>query len=759
MPLRGQPAAIKNGFPNLLIFVFFGLSWPFSANETLARIDLHETWEVVSRGKRKNVFKLFIRRRAAPPRCSQSYDLLDSQNRHTSYATAFSMPSFEPLSHLDSDGSIHRLPDSAWLPVLQHVCSFPPLVFQAISLNLIKNPNINSNLLFRADILYDSTKDELAALEPSQRAALQQYRLRDGAFPGFEVIRTLVRLMIPRNPQLDKPIAQTCQVLTSKRGREQEENLVVYVPHASRVEELPWYHPRVQSLAYLHTWRPQRTTPSTFTSEISCGDISLHYLLYPSESLPLSERLMRTGHHLLSTLHKHGQGELAGYKKRVHHDQLISQQRVQDTYTELKRKHAKRLCDNWVEQTEPSKHVFEDLGIAAFLIELWKDMYEEEDKGSSAEGGRHDSPVQKPKFPGFVDIGCGNGVLVDVLLREGYEGWGFDARRRKTWSTFEPSIQKNLKQLLLIPQPLFETHSPINDADGGILRQDLTLLKLNNKTKKCPKEAIWHNGIFPTGTFIISNHADELTPWTPLLASISSSPFLAIPCCSHNLSGARFRAPSVFNSYSADHHAPTFFAANVTRSKSVAIKIACTTLVESSPSSPLTPSPSSSRSSSFFSSSSLSYPSPQQQQHRSEEEEKKTPFDDDDDDKQNNPSRGDLKSLSQTARAKNPSAYASLCDWVSHLADSVGYVVEKEMLRLPSTRNMGIVCRTYKLDAVNNNDDDTFSTATTTIEKMERVKRIVSKEGADGKRWVDRARGLVNPSTTGAGAGGGNKGQ
>ena len=71
---------------------------------------------------------------------------------------------------------------------------------------------------------------------------------------------------------------------------------------------------------------------------------------------------------------------------------------------------------------------------------------------------------------------------------------------------------------------------------------------------------------------------------------------------------------------------------------------------------------------------------------------------------------------------------------------------------------MGIVCRTYKLDAVNNNDDDTFSTAMTTIEKMERVKRIVSKEGADGKRWVDRARGLVNPSTTGASAGGGNKG-
>lgn len=93
------------------------------------------------------------------------------------------------------------------------------------------------------------------------------------------------------------------------------------------------------------------------------------------------------------------------------------------------------------------------------------------------------------------------------------------------------------------------------------------------------------------------------------------------------------------------------------------------------------------------------------------------------------------------------------------------------MLRLPSTRNMGIVCRTYKdNDAKNKNDNDADDdhenrTGTgggvrrfcTITEKLERVKRIVSKEGADGKKWVDRARGLANPSTTGA-SGVGNKG-
>jgi tRNASer (uridine44-2'-O)-methyltransferase len=52
-----------------------------------------------------------------------------------------------------------------------------------------------------------------------------------------------------------------------------------------------------------------------------------------------------------------------------------------------------------------------------------------------------------------------------------------------------------------------------------------------------------HDGLFPAGTFIISNHADELTPWTPILAAISNCPFITIPCCSHKLTGAKWRAP------------------------------------------------------------------------------------------------------------------------------------------------------------------------------------------------------------------------
>ena len=386
---------------------------------------------------------------------------------------------------------LQRLPDEAWVPVLQKPCEFDAGIFESVSLNLLKNPNINSSLLFRADILYDSehelTDEELPT--PDRQAALQQYGLRAGELSGFTLYRTLLRRMIPRNPQLDKPILQTCLFFKSTNSAASEQQtLVLSIPHAETVDAIPWYHPRVQSLAYLHTWpttpSSSPNTSSTADTNTTTGTLSLHYQLFPtspsdppSPSPLLTTRLERTAHHLLTTLLKHGTGRLAGYEKRVHHDLLVPQARVQDTYTELKRKHAKRLCDAWVEKTEPSKHVFEDLGIAAFLIELWRDMYELPSivaaeggrgrqkkkgvvgmigvgvggwkiKGGSDGGGSGDKKDhggegedgKKVPFPGFVDIGCGNGVLVDVLIREGFKGWGFDARRRKTWDTVRPSF-------------------------------------------------------------------------------------------------------------------------------------------------------------------------------------------------------------------------------------------------------------------------------------------------------------------------------
>lgn len=270
--------------------------------------------------------------------------------------------------------------------MLEHSCDFGGDTFFEVLLNHLKNPNINSSHLFRADILYDSLNIETAAevdLNPEEIRELQAGSpFLPEAFVEYETKRTLVRRLIPRNPQLDKPIAQTCRWLQAAEGKGETRSLVVLIPHVSSIDDLPWYHPAVQALAYMHVWKSevggQVSRPELNGEAVSLrsrGLISLHFLLFAGDEPPLSDRLHRTAHNLLDKLHKHGQGSLAGYTKRVHHDQVVSQKRVQDTYTQLKLKHSKRLFENWVEQTEPSKHVFEDLGIAAFLIELWKDMY------------------------------------------------------------------------------------------------------------------------------------------------------------------------------------------------------------------------------------------------------------------------------------------------------------------------------------------------------------------------------------------------
>ena len=140
-----------------------------------------------------------------------------------------------------------RLPNEAWLPVLQHSCHFPPDLFESVSLNLLKNPNINSSLLFRADILYDSYNNELTDIplleseETQLQYWLREYNIRDGELPSFEIKRTIIRRMIPRNPQLDKPIAQTCLILQSMNNHESlKRSLVIYIPHAAGIDELPW---------------------------------------------------------------------------------------------------------------------------------------------------------------------------------------------------------------------------------------------------------------------------------------------------------------------------------------------------------------------------------------------------------------------------------------------------------------------------------------------------------------------------------------
>ena len=440
---------------------------------------------------------------------------------------------------------------SRWAPLFKNPCTFGPDVFSKVMMNFIRNPNLNSSWLFRADILVeaDSGREDLSDPNIPEPVMAQ--------FPGFQMDKVLVRKLIPRNTLRDKPLDQTCLIYHSSEPGEVTRSLVVYKPHLTSPSDVPFYHPSVQGLAFLHEWNA--------TNE--AGIISIHYQYFDDH--PQSPKLVRTGLSLLSLLHRHGEGSKAGYVKRVHHDTVVPQVPLQTTYASLKKKYARHLIETWAEVTDPTKHVFEDLGIAAFLIELWRQMYDS-------------SP-----FPGFVDIGCGNGLLVYLLRQEGYHGWGFDARRRKSWDNYSTTSgaaadSTPLRQQVLLPS-VIPDKLELEDESVADLVGDET------------HPAI-HDGRFPRGTFIISNHADELTPWTPILAAASECPFIMIPCCSHDLTGARFRAPS------------------------------------------------------------------------------------------------------PKEKGKSPSAYSSLVEWVTNIAGDCGWEVETEMLRIPSTRNTGLIGRRRTAD-------------------------------------------------------------
>ncbi|KAF2708276.1 DUF1613-domain-containing protein [Pleomassaria siparia CBS 279.74] len=502
---------------------------------------------------------------------------LDDQTRSTPQSRPGDK--FEPVDIIAAASShpSSGLPPEIWTLVQSAPANFTPHYFLEVSRNLLENPNLTASHLSRAELSYQSFTDASfnpSATHPHDLAKIirhlkpdHQPLLVDGGVPGYALEWTVVRKLIPRNPKLDESLLQTCHLFTSNedvvvrshdgKAREEDEDeeeertikaeryLVVYLPHATDPDKIPFYHPKIRGLAILYTYHP------TVSPGKPLGTLSLYYDLFPQR--PLDNRMTRTALKMLEIIHKHSRGRMAGYQKRVHHDIVIAQKPFQDTYAYLKGKYCKGLIDAWVEQTPAEKHVFEDLGIAAFLIELWTGMYgggnsaqeSAEFKGEEMQGAERNEEIDlerananakakaKTNFPGFVDIGCGNGILVWILNQEGWSGWGFDARRRKTWATFDSSYDDKLKEMLLVPEVLNLKPSSI-DVDINV-NESLATTHLAGPAT--------HNGIFPTGTFIVANHADELTIWTPCLAFLSESPFIAIPCCSHNFGGTRFRAP------------------------------------------------------------------------------------------------------------------------------------------------------------------------------------------------------------------------
>ncbi|KAK6436108.1 tRNA(Ser) Um(44) 2'-O-methyltransferase, partial [Oleoguttula sp. CCFEE 5521] len=273
----------------------------------------------------------------------------------------------------------HTSPDidhgsTSWKTAIAAVCRFSPEVFELVMLDLVRHPNLTSSNIVRADIVHDSAKQVNRGDHPDFGVGSEYTAIFDSTAyeaSGWHCDRRLVRRLIPRNQQRDRILEQTC-IFLSRIADDSIGSLVVYIPHVMRAEEMPHYHPAVKQLAFHHSY-PRN--PSPLGPGKDAGRVSVSYEYFDSNQSLDDTRLDRTALKLLQTVHKHGEGQLTGYEKRVHHDQIIPQKRYQDTYARLKAKYGKQLTTTWVEVTDPVKHVFEDIGIAAFLVELWDDMY------------------------------------------------------------------------------------------------------------------------------------------------------------------------------------------------------------------------------------------------------------------------------------------------------------------------------------------------------------------------------------------------
>jgi tRNASer (uridine44-2'-O)-methyltransferase len=422
-----------------------------------------------------------------------------------------------------------------------------PSKFLEVTDLLLANPNLNSSHLFRADILFDSAKKLKTRAEQERDlncGTEQPLHAHDGEDADCDILvcdapqingaipyRTVVRRLIPRNTNIDRPLKQSCFFYREENeAPTARSQTVVLVPQVGSEAEIPWYHPSVKGLAYV--------------LELDAGNGQAALAVWYTPFLPRSEshdppqRLHRTLLALCSTFMRLAryQGASAGDESKQSATQLqdndsaeldlrpssikdtiLPQHVVQDTYARMKSAYASHLIAEWVEATPPEKHVFEDIAIAAFLVCLWKHKY----------GDSHRDP-----FTGFIDMACGNGLLVWLLNKEGWKGYGLDARRRKTWEKLGLERAGLVLERTIVPRPFVEALGMTANHTGA--------LELEGRA-----DVLCHDGIFEPGSFIISNHADELTLWTPLLAALASETeplaFIDIPCCSHGLSGEKKR--------------------------------------------------------------------------------------------------------------------------------------------------------------------------------------------------------------------------
>ncbi|KIM34369.1 hypothetical protein M408DRAFT_325784 [Serendipita vermifera MAFF 305830] len=377
-----------------------------------------------------------------------------------------------------------------WLGVAQCTAHFPAELFEGVMMNLILHAELTVGLVLRTEVVPLDSSTSTSDTKNIDKSVLYEV-------PGYTLNQVLRRRLLPKVPERDASLEQDC-ILYRDDSPDPDVTLVTLFPLLQPGQKMPHYHPDVDALAFRYLPSKHDAAPPLVRVDVVPRN---------SASRDEGSRLYKTCVTLLEIIDKHGWGLLTGYSKRMIHDTVVPRNTYQDFYHVMKKKY-QHLKEEWVESTDAVKNVFEDIGIATFLMLLWRDTYPPVIENNQEKWGRPPG--------GFVDAGCGAGLLVHILLSEGYQGIGLDIRARKSWDTYPTSTRSRLHVCAL--DPLSPGFPPKN--------------------------------YFPPGIFLIGNHADELTPWLPVTAAlVPSASYISIPCCPWSFDKGFHRASSIFPSF------------------------------------------------------------------------------------------------------------------------------------------------------------------------------------------------------------------
>lgn len=324
---------------------------------------------------------------------------------------------FEPVWCPQNEGGdmCMELPDQPrWTHLVEAPAYFAFHDWHATMLAWIQHPERNSSSILRGEIWQEKNEDTHA---------------EEGMTLRFQCVRRL----LPRRVHIDRGMLQECAIWhdgngagsaiyttlrVSDQAHEPPNPKVLDKPYESSdwpmQDDVPFYHPSVRAVAFRY-WPMAHSG----TEGAPQGTIRVDFVLFPRDGahVPSSSRLGRTALSLLRLMHQHSVGHASSYVKRVHHDMLVPRDVYQDLYLHLRSKYAGPVIAAWREVTDPKKHVFEDIGIAAWLLLLWRAMFPVETQQAWPHSNRCGDIWGQPPG-GFVDVGCGNGLLVHLLTQE-----------------------------------------------------------------------------------------------------------------------------------------------------------------------------------------------------------------------------------------------------------------------------------------------------------------------------------------------------